>query len=312
MLTNAQIHSLLGLIDRQIIFFAGSTLGPSVLTDQERNVLTENGIDPDGIYREDRDPVVQNFHLGILSNILSDERTRNMTHDQLIKYINSGQHIPLNEREKATIDSIRMQSMADIRANRNRIFQDVNGVVVNAFNNARANQEEFIRSRIIDSNAERSARKYISREIAKITGDWSRNFDKSVQYISHTALNEGRAAVVQRRYGTNKEAKVYFQVQAGACAHCVKHYLTNGAGSEPRIFTLKELHANGSNIGRKAAEWRPTIHALHVHCRCLLTEYIPGTEWDGEKFTFPKDAPVKPATNRPKIRIVFNGEEHFV
>lgn len=311
MLTNDQIHTVLELLDRQLIFFAGSTLGPGALSDQDKDTLAKHGINADTIYSEDKDPIVLNFHLGLLSNILSDEKAKGLSYDQLIKYIQSGQHIPLNDREKATINSIRMQSMADIRANKGKIFSDVNNVVAKQFDSARADQEEFIRDRIIDSNKERSARKNISREIAKLTGDWSRNFDKSVQYISHTALNEGRAAMIERRYGSNHEAKVYFQVQPDACDHCVKHYLKEGKGSEPRIFTLKELHANGSNIGRKAGEWLPTIQALHVHCRCLLTEYIPGTEWNGEKFIFPKNYQRK-ETTRPKVRIVFNDKEYYV
>lgn len=311
MLTNDQIHTVLDLIDKQIIFFAGSTLGPGVLSDQDKETLTKNGIDPEKIYSAAKDPVVLNFHLGLLSNILSDEKAKALTHDQLVKYIKSGQHIPLNEREQATIDSIKMQSFADIRANKGRIFSDINSVVAREFNTARADQEQFIRSRITDSNRERVARKNIGRGIAKLTGDWSRNFDKSVQYISHTALNEGRSAVIQRRYGTNHEAKVYFQVQGDACKHCIKHYLTAGSGSQPKVFTIKELEANGSNIGRKADAWLPTIHALHVHCRCLLTEFIPGTEWDGERFKFPKEGYVSDSA-RPKIRIVFNGEDYYV
>jgi hypothetical protein len=312
MLTSSQVNTVLELIDRQVIFFAGSTLGPGVLSDQDKETLTKYGVNHETIYSEDKDPVLLNFHLGILSNILSDEKAKSLSYDQLTKYIKSGQYIPLNERELATIDSIRMQSLSDIKANRGKIFQDINSVVAKQFSSARADQEDFIRTRISNSNAERSARKNIARDIAKLTGDWSRNFDKSVQYISHTALNEGRSAIIQRRYEDNESAKVYFQVQLDACPHCVKHYLTNGSGSEPIIFSLKELQANGSNIGRKASEWLPTIHALHVHCRCLLTEFIPGTEWNGEKFVFPKGQSYKSEINRPKIRIVFNGEEHYV
>lgn len=297
MLTPDQVHTILELLDRQLLFFATTTMGPQVLSDQDKQLLAEHRIDYNRIYNESKDLIATNFHLGMLSNILGDERTKQLTYSELIKFIQSGQHIPLNERERATIESIKMQSMADIRSARGRIFQDINNVVGDSLLTARANQQEFIREQVLQGTAQRKSRITIVRDIARLTGDWSRNFNKSVQYISHSALNEGRLAVIQRRYGSNTEAKVYFKVQADACDHCVKHYLTNGRGSEPKVFTIKELQHNGSNIGRKVNQWKPTIQPLHVNCRCLLTEYIDHS---------------KSPIHREKIRIVFNNQEYFV
>lgn len=308
MLTPDQVNQIMGLLDKQLIFFASKTLGSHVLTEQEKSVLADHGIDYNRAYDPTKDVVELNFHLGLLSNILSKTEAKNLEYKDLVKYIQSGQHIALSERERFTIDSLKMQSMADIRSHRGKIFQDINGVVNNELGNLKADQQEFIKETILQGTRERKGRKTIAREIVKLTGDWSRNFDKSVQYISHTALNEGRAAMMERRYGS--EAKVYFQVQQDACEQCVKHYLTAGAGSEPKIFTLKELQQNGSNIGRKQGEWKPVLHALHVHCRCLATEYIEGTIWDGVRFIY--DKTVQKPLNRPKIRIVFQGKEHFV
>lgn len=312
MLSADQVHTIIELIERQVIFFAGSTLGPGVLSDHDKEILKRNGVDPVKIYDSNKDPIVQNFHFGILSSVLGEAELQSMTFEELAKYVASGQNIPLSERELATIESIKMQSLSDIKSNAGRIFQDINNVVAKELYTTRANQEQFIRNKVIEGASARQSRKNIAREIAKLVGDWSRNFDKSVQYIAHSALNEGRAALAERRYGDNNEAKVYFQVQVDACDHCVKHYLTNGAGSEPKIFAIRELQINGSNIGRKVAEWKPSIHALHPACRCLLTEYIPGTEWNGSKFVFPKDKEYKSKINRPKVRIIFNGQEHYV
>ncbi len=311
MLNPSQINLLLELIQRRTVFFAGSTLGPELLSDQEKQLLVQNGIDVAKLYDPSKDLVNLNFHLGMLSNILSQTQTQAITYEDLRRYVQSGQYIPLNKREQATIANIKMQSMADIRANSGKIFQDVNNVVSNELSTARANQEEFLREQIIEGTEKRESRRSIARNIARLTGDWSRNFIKSVQYISHTALNEGRAAMVHRRHGDNEKGRVYFLVQKDACSHCITAYLTGPAGSEPKIFTLRELEANGSNIGRKAKEWKPTVVALHVNCRCLLTEYIEGQVWDGTKFVWPAGQKEKPSS-RPKIRIWVNGEEHWV
>jgi len=308
MLTTDQVHQIIELLDRQLLFYAATTLGSHVLTDQDKDILSKYGIDYNRLYDGSKDVVSLNFHLGMLSSVLSKREIDDLKFKDLVKYLQSGQHIPLSERERATIDSIKMQSMADIRSHKGKIFQDINNVVNNELGNLKSDQQEFVRETILQGTRERKGRKSIAREIAKLTGDWSRNFNKSVQYISHTALNEGRAAMLERRYGG--EAKVYFQVQRDACDHCVKHYLTAGRGSEPKVFTLKELQQNGSNIGRKTSEWRPVLHALHVHCRCLATEYIPNTVWNGTRFIYAKNR--ESTVDRPKIRIVFQGKEHWV
>lgn len=309
MLSPDQIHTILDILDKQLIFFAARNIGPSLLSDSERAILRINGIDVDRLASPETDLVSLNFHLGILSNILGDERVNKLSYQELVNYIKRGNHIPLTAKEKAVIQSIQMQSMADIRSLRGRIFQDINNVVGSEFATVRGNQEQFIRQNILNETASRESRKNIARKIAGLTGDWSRNFEKSVQYISHTALNEGRLAMVERRaQEEGRPPRVYFQVQIDACDHCKKAYLKKGG--EPKLFTVSELQRNGTNIGRKQKDWLPTISALHPHCRCLLTEYIEGSIWDGVRFTIPKDSPS--TIIRPKIRIVVDNQEYYV
>jgi hypothetical protein len=67
-----------------------------------------------------------------------------------------------------------------------------------------------------------------------------------------------------------------------ACGACLAAYTTDGV--TPRVFTLDELRANGSNAGRKAAERRPTLEAFHPRCTCEVCEvptgydFTPGTQ----------------------------------
>lgn len=305
MFSNDQINHILSIFDKQIAFFAARTLGTDVLSDQEKQTLSDAGVDVRKLQADPAyDLVTLNFHLGLLSNVLSSKKIREMPYEQLVKYIESGNYIPLTQKEQAIIASIKRQSLSDIRSAKGKIFSDINNVVNKEFLSNRANQEQFIRDKIQNT---RVSRKNIAQEIARLTGDWSRDFDKSVQYISHTALNEGRASLLERRSG--KEAKVYFQVQPDACESCKGAYLKKGS-NEPIVFPLSSIQANGNNIGKKQRDWLPTINAIHPACRCLLSEYIEGTVWDGVKFVAPKDR--KTTVERPKIRIVFNNQEYFV
>lgn len=310
MLSLSELHSILAILDRQTLLFIGSSLGEESLSDADKKILKDSGIDYKKLYNEAKDVAHLNFQLGLMSNILSDEQVKKFDYKSLVKYIQQGNHIPLNATEKAVLQSIKMQSLADIRSVKGRIFNDINNVVSNSLSTTRANQEEFIREKISEGIAQRKGRKEIAREIARLTGDWKRDFNKSVAYISHTAFNEGRAAIIERRYGGNDKAKVWFNVQPDACIACKKAYLK--PGGEPIIFTLQEIQANGTNIGKKQVDWKP-CNCMHPFCRCLMQEYIPGTEWNGNRFISSK-SPEKPTNKpqRPRIRIVVNGVESWV
>lgn len=52
------------------------------------------------------------------------------------------------------------------------------------------------------------------------------------------------------------------------CTWCRKFYL-NSDGS-PKEFSLRELQANGSNDGKPKSQWKPTVGATHLRCRCQL------------------------------------------
>lgn len=312
MLNPQQIQTLFELLQRQLVFFAGKTLGPDFLTDADKIILKQYNIDPTKVYSPTADLVTSNFVLGILSQALGDAKVQQLSYHELTKYLVSGQHVPLNAREKATINSVKQQSLSDIRGSLGRIFIDVNRVVRGEHATARANQEEFLQEQIVEGLSARKSRQEIARELNRLTGDWKRDFRKSVAYVSHTALNEGRAALIERRYeGQPKEAKVWFQVQPDSCPKCAELYLTAGPGSEPKVFPLRELQANGTNIGRKQADWKATLGPIHVFCRCVCHEYVPGQVWQRGRFGWP-DGLRTPVSLRPKVKITLNGVEHLV
>jgi len=101
-------------------------------------------------------------------------------------------------------------------------------------------------------------------ELRRETGKWARDLGMISDFVLHTAHTEGRAAQIERDFGPNPE--VFIHVFDQACDHCVKHFLTNGAGSQPKIFRLNKLRQNGSNVGRKVKQWKPVLPAMHPWC----------------------------------------------
>lgn len=68
------------------------------------------------------------------------------------------------------------------------------------------------------------------------------------------------------------DTRVFKRPNPNACPHCKRLYLDQDG--RPRVFKLKDLLENGSNVGRKVADWKPVVGVTHPHCQCIL-EVLP-------------------------------------
>lgn len=311
MLTINQINELLQIIAKNNIHFIGKTLGPNYLNDAEIELLKGSGIDPIKFYSISNDIVTTSFHFGLISDVIGNSAAQKMSFDDLKQALISGKYIPLTQREKFTLESVKKQYLGDIKGHQGRIFTDVNNIISSTEKNNRKAYENIIRDEIYSGMLDGDTSNEIAREIAHLTGDWSRNFGRIVEFTSHQAFDEGRAALYERQGG--EDVKVYKSVYDGACQHCIKAYLTRGIGSEPIIFELSQLRANGTNVGKKVADWLPVIGSMHPHCRCTLHDYKEGFKWNDETKMFDiKIETAKPKIKRDKVKVVFNNKEYFV
>lgn len=261
MLTPEQINSLLEIIDsNQSIMFA-KHFGTEFLSTYDKSLLTRKGVNWREMYNESQDSIYTAFNLGMLSQALKDTEALNkLNYKTLEAYIKDGQYIPVTTKEKLLTNSLKSQVLSDIRALNGKIFQDINGILVN---NSRKTQEAFIRKEIKQGLSKNKSYKEIASEIARKTGDWNRNFLRIVNYVANSAYQHGRLAFIEK---TEEDVLVFKRVSKNACNHCVKAYLTKGQGSEPRLFTISQLKANGNNIGRKVDEWLPVVDSTHPNC----------------------------------------------
>lgn len=301
-----QAKGLLSIIDRNQLIAIGQELGPDFLTDADRATLGKAGVNLRSLYKLERDTLFTNFHFGMLAESLQEAQVRKLTYDELVKYIAKGQYIPLTTSELATVDSIRSQTFTDIKTLHGRIFQDVNTILGDP---SIGGQKNFLKREIEEGILNKDTIRKIANNIAEKTGDWSRDFDRIVTYTSTLAYEEGKAAMIQRNAG-DEDPLVYKIPLPGACEHCVRLYCTGGIGSEPIIFKLSELRANGTNIGRKVKEWLATLGPVHPYCRCALKYLQSGKKWDKEKRGFEFDKDVKP--KRKPIRVWIGGKETLV
>ena len=152
------------------------------MTESDNIIFKKYGVDLDQLYYESKDTIFTSFHFGCISDSLKDlEFVDKLTYNTLYEHISKGKYIPLTQKEIAIIDHIRTQSLLHLKSVENKIFQDVNHILPDT---SRATQETFIREEVEKGYRDGKTTRQIAIEIAHKTGDWSRDFDEIVQFMS--------------------------------------------------------------------------------------------------------------------------------
>lgn len=308
--TSTQIQDILYIIEKNHLIYAGVSIGFDVLSEYDKRILKDSGIDIDKISR-DWTPFEQSFYFGRLSQLLNDQQVKKLKYNDFVKYLKKGQYIPLNSLEKDMLSIAKQRSYRHIKNLGRNIGEDVNGMVFEEDKKLRMRREKVTGKELERGIQERNSLSTIVREIGKKTGDWQRNLGRIVDTEFNTVMQEGRASQILREGG--EEARVYKIVYPGACRHCIRLYLTGGIGSKPKVFLLKEIIDNGSNIGRKVAEWKPVVESTHPYCRCNLYHLEEGKEWNEETGRF--EYPEKYETHierKSKVKVMVGDKEFLV
>ena len=310
-LSENEIHELLTIIQKNQASFVATSFGSDFLNDYDKNILDKYAVDWSKSYDITKDIVFNSFSFGMLAQaIINQQKVKSITYKDLKQYVSSGKYIPLTQIERSTISSIKSQSLKDIKTLNGKIFNDINQSLIN---NSLEAQQQLLRKEIIQGSViKKQTVSQIANEIGHKTGDWSRNFDRIVQYISQTAYEQGKASLIKQYSKTDSIIRAYKKVYQGACKHCIKLYLTNGLGSQPIIFILSELEANGNNIGRKVDEYLACVPPTHPHCRCSLQHIRDGEEWNQEKQIFELPEKYVSKVERKKVLVKVGTKEFYV
>lgn len=181
-LTISQIHELSVIIQRNQALVINGGCGIDSLTESDNIIFKKYGVDLDQLYYESKNTIFTSFHFGLISDSLKElEYVDKLTYNNLYEHISKGRYIPFTQKEIAVINHIRTQSLSHLQSVENKIFQDVNQILTDT---SRATQETFIREEVQKGYRDGKTTRQIASEIAHKTGDWSRDFDEIVQFMS--------------------------------------------------------------------------------------------------------------------------------
>lgn len=296
-----QIHDMLSVLKRYELIFIAGQLGLDFLSQNDKDILKAAGIDLDK-YKNKKGIIEYAFLFGILAEAIGDDRAKKMSYANFKKFLASGNFIPLTEEEEFALQTVKQRAYTDITNLGNRMRTSLSNSVLRNNQQQSLLVQKIIQKKTIKAVELRLGARGLAADLANASKDWEVDWLRIAYYLTHEAYNSGRAQSVLKEYGA--DAEVYFDVYPGACQRCKELYLIDpeDPDSEPIIFKLKDIIANGNNIGRKVKDWLPTISPTHPYCRCTINHKKAGFAWDEELRAFTKL--IKKTSTNPKLRNV--------
>lgn len=297
--TSSQISDMLSILKKYELMFIANQLGTDFLTAADKAILLAAGIDVDQ-FKNAQGIIEHAFLFGILAEAIGDARAKKMNYKQFQKFLKSKNFIPLTEEEELALQNVKQRAYTDITNLSNRMSGAFRNVVLKNNQEQLLLAQKIVRDKAVTAIELRQGATKLAQELADAAQSWDTDWLRVAYYILHEAYNTGRSQSILKNNGA--DAEVYFDVFPGACEKCKELYLTDpeNPDSEPIVFKLKDLIANGNNIGRKQADWKATIGPIHPYCRCILNHKPAGFAWDENLRAFTK--PIKKVSNHPKLK----------
>lgn len=275
---NEQIQEILSLVDFRFADLVWKIFGPSHLTSQDKENLKKHGIDPGSLVKK-IPPYWANWMFGLLSGKLSDYQTKQISYKDLLDYLARRQYETPSKREIEEYEMACNRTYGYLKGLGDKMKKDISSYISDSELRMRMEQERTIKEGIKRGVIERDTTKLIVAKISNQLNDWSRDWNRIVETEYQGVFNMGRVQSYMRE-GDGTKTLIYFDVFSGSCRHCIRLYLTAGIGSEPKLFTAEELIGNGTNIGRRVADWKPTIiTAVHPFCYDDKVEVLTNKGW---------------------------------
>jgi hypothetical protein len=280
-----QIERILQQISKNMLLYISVNLGEAVLSEVDRALLTSLGLDVLGLGGA-FPRYYKMYILGRLTQVIGDANSNRLTINDFEEYLRRGQFQPLTPFEEVQYMLARQATYGHLKNLEHRMRTDVETDIMTVI--SRSEYEGIIKEEIEIGIRDRKSLASIISDIGHRTTDWTKDLGRIVDTEMNNIFQRGRAVRISE-VNRGKDPLVYKDVFEGACRHCIHLYLTSGLGSAPRVFHLSELMANGTNIGRKVQDWKPTIGGVHPWCRCNLRHIDDYTVWDKKTKTFVYD-----------------------
>ncbi|MCK4858015.1 MAG: hypothetical protein KAT58_08610, partial [candidate division Zixibacteria bacterium] len=230
-----------------------------------------------GMIAPEVESIKDSYLYGQLVASLESAKVAKMSYGEFKKYL-ARNPIPLSAAEHHAVQMAQMSAAQYCAGLGNRVNLDTGAVLIEADAKLRARMVEEITDATAQNIARRQSVKSLKTDLGWIAKDWARDWTRIAVTEKQNAMQHGQADSYRKQYGD--DVLVAKRVLAGACQHCMRVY--NDPNGQPRIFKLSTLEANGTNVGRKAADYRATLGPLHPFCVCATVRIPAGWGFDAK------------------------------
>lgn len=274
-LTEKQLKEIADIIDRHVGVMVHITSGDGK---PDKELLKKLGIP------ENAPDMIKNaFVLGKIMKMMSDKELSKLSFEQLK---DRARKMSLSPVEQSSLDYARNNAARYVTGLGNKIKDQITGQINNA--NAQSTlevvQREIIKDKVEQSILKQQTRSKLASELGHALDDWKRDWMRVANTETWNAKLHGEVMTILRGeaiYSNTKggDTLVFRRPAPDACSHCKRLYLKRD-GVTPKVFKLRDLISNGTNVGKKVNEWQPIVGTTHPHCRCPIAVLPDGFGFD--------------------------------
>ena len=219
-----------------------------------------------GLPSEFEDLITDSYKYGKLG-VLKDKPLDKMTPKEIEKLLKD---VNLSTSQKEAVELSKINAQQHINSLNAKVTSSVLSLAIKEQLNMYTTVEKVV-PEAIKNDTERYK---VIQQLREMSGDWERDWHRVAHTEMWDAKVRGEAQAIfngESPLSSKKgETKVFKRPGPNACSKCKELYLEPD-GITPRIFTLSELQANGTNYGKKQRDWVATLGTVHPNCMCPLS-----------------------------------------
>ncbi len=259
LLSKEKIEKIRQIIERGYARLILEVVGENALTSEQKKYLVESGININ-----QPDSLLKLLYFNHLFNTVDGKNHTPKSAYELKSQVH--QMIPDSNRQKFVLEHLNDNFANQINKLKNNLTSKVENVILNS-------NLEYSNKVVSDDDSDSFVKENDISDLKAKLADISQETSRDWKRISTTELSNSISLGGVDRVLSSNEGKdsndiyVYKLIVEDnkTCAYCRKFF--QDSDGTPALYSLSALMANGTNVGRKQAEWLPTCTPIHPNCR---------------------------------------------
>lgn len=256
LLTAEQLQEIRQIIEDHHDAFIVNTIGPEAVPAEVLDRLREMDLVDVKV-----DSVKDAYVYGQLLSAMQSPHVANMSFEEFKAHV-ARNPIPLSAAENHAVQMAQINAGQYCKGLGNRGSIATLDLAIEADTGLRARTEGVIQDATALNIARRETVQKLKSDLSWATREWNRDWTRIAVTEKQNAMQRGVADQYRKEYGP--DVLVARRAMPDACPHCRRLY--NGPDGQPRIFKLRDLEENGTNVGRKTGDWLPVAGVTHPNC----------------------------------------------